>query len=1169
MISQFLSNNPFIPPINSQLKTQGRLIENQNKSNMFMQKTIISTKDEQQQQQAEISKTYSVTNNKQSIKVTSHVLTRRSPEGYKNLRAKTIRVGKIRWPPPINTDETDHANQQRRLLIQRRIKEEIHGNEQIAKDHISNDKKSLLSDYDDDTSANEMIFRNKKSFGLMLDKESYQLRKNLFEHLNKSSFVDLTHNSKSNNQQQIRATSQNTSILSGSSIDVFPPISAALPTILDEEDINQTIRDRTFSEDIYDRLTYQTLLNTNSYSSREQLTQSSIKSSKRRRHFNNPTNKKRLYRRRPPTYIKELKAYLAHRESSVNDVVKISDVKKFSNVLVWLSGQTTPSSLIETSTTTSLIKADNIDNNHLSSITPDSVIATTQDISQSYSGVFSPTETFEQPLLIELLYLQIVHDVFSSACIRISEAERTNMKIFLSSHGVATISDINLIKTLSAKKDIIEQARQWSIYFCRLFPISTFVSHPNEEQFLGLSHCGIRLVKQSRTTTQKDALQVLETFPFDTIQYVSPIRNDSTIELTLSKKRITLSSHRILCVRQMIENYLQEYRTDGNKQESHGSNQKLTSPLLSNTSDLFKSSSQTSLLSYSQTFSELIPSTSFEIYTPKPTKNDMACSSLSVLPTGHSMMEFALQNFKIPNKRRSKKKWKTSEWTWQDYAELIKWSKSPIETPLLRHSSKDPIRIVRQCFLSIMRFMNDHTMSRGQTDIDCLHYLLKNMHKHRSLIDEILCQTIKQLTDNKSVKTDSIERGWKLLALILNHFIPSEHLQPYFVKYLHDNRSKNEKLALLCLQHYEQTLKYGGRKNPPNKGEVDLLIANAENVGKNQPFILPGGYPLSLVITPSMVIDDCRNLLCERLNMSNSLEMDEYSIFIISASDHSARLLDSREYLFDITNECFRVNMIDFHFMMKRILWFNIPFTFNTNNQSETFIHFMYHQLIPELLEGTMIILNNNHLSDELVQEISLMAALQYRASNKIDLPTMREIKSLLPATILKLKSVAPQEWTTAIHDKLSSFVESMPIIEAKVQFLNLIKTWPLFGTTFFTVESIDDPTIRSPCFSGISRNGIVFLDLDTRETLFTILYDDVVSIRRHRNSIAIKYGSLSQPDVILCQIEKAQDFVTLSGRYLSLIGRSLSSGLERKSDIQQIHRSLTSICNDAISTVL
>ncbi|CAF2388479.1 unnamed protein product [Rotaria sp. Silwood2] len=729
--------------------------------------------------------------------------------------------------------------------------------------------------------------------------------------------------------------------------------------------------------------------------------------------------------------------------------------------------------------------------------------------------VFSPAEIFEQPLLIELLYLQIVHDIFSSVCVRISEAERINMKIFLSSHGVATIGDIHLIKTSSAKKDIIDQARQWSIYFCRFFPITTIKSHFNEEQLLGISHSGIRLIKRSRTTTNRDTLQVLETFPFDTIQYISSIRNGSTIDLNLAKKHITIRSQR-----------------------------KLSLPPLLNTSDLFKSSSQTSLMSYSQTFSELIPSTSVEINTPKPTKNDVILPTLSVLPTGHSMMEFALQNFKIPNRR-------------------------PIQTPLLRRSSNDPSRIVRQCFLAIMRYMGDHTMARGQTDIDCLIYLLKNMHKHRTLIDEILCQIIKQLTDNKSIKIDSVQRGWKLLAIILNYFIPSEHLQPYFIKYLHDNRIKNEKLVQLCLNHYEQTLKYGGRKNIPSKAEIGLLTANGQNGGKHQTFLLPGGFPLTLLVTPSMVMDDCLNLLCERLNISNILENDEYSIFIIITSEHSSRLLNSTEYLFDIISECARANIIDFHFIIKRMLWFNIPIIFNNNNQSEMFINFMYHQLIPELLEGTMIILNNNHLSDKLMQEISLLAALQYRASNKIGLPSMREVKHLLPATVLKLKSVRPQEWTAAIHDKLCGLVESMSIIEAKIKFINLIKTWPLFGTTFFTVQSVDNPSIRSPCLIGIYKNGILFLDLDTRETLFTIPYDNIVSIRRHQTTIDIKYGSLSQPHILQCQLDRAQDLVALSGRYLSLIGRSLTSALERKSDTQQIHRSLTSTYNDPISTIL
>jgi len=184
---------------------------------------------------------------------------------------------------------------------------------------------------------------------------------NYFENFINDLNKDLTHNSKTSLQQQIRTTSQNISHLTITFESSPQPISTILPTIIDDEDI-------------YDRLTYQTLIHTNSYSSPEQL---SIKSAKRRRHFNHHshhTNKKRLHRRRPPTYIKELKAYLAHRESSVDDIAKISDVKKFSNVLVWLSNQTASPSLRK------------IDQSP--SITPDSIIAITQSYSSTIIFVF-------------------------------------------------------------------------------------------------------------------------------------------------------------------------------------------------------------------------------------------------------------------------------------------------------------------------------------------------------------------------------------------------------------------------------------------------------------------------------------------------------------------------------------------------------------------------------------------------------------------------------------------------------------------------------------------------------------------------------------------------------------------------------------------------------------
>ncbi|CAF1023237.1 unnamed protein product [Rotaria sordida] len=1049
-----------------------------------------SSRNNQTQKQS-ISKENSTTNNKSPVKVSSHIFTRRSPESQKNLRAKTVRIGKIRWPPPLNPEESDNANHQRRMLVQRRIQEEINGGKTIQNEtHL----KSIINISNAHTSICQNVHHIKQ---LTVEQK--------FPNDRRSSQPDERILSTSTNDQQKRISTTNTST---DRISQYSDNGGGGGGGCDDDDVstNEIVtRNQSSKSDFHKTLT--PMIGKENFELRKKL-------------FENPD------------------------DSSFADVVP--------------SGNEIPNTTSKSAS------------RQLHSYLTYHNIAWKLKIRKE---VFSPIETFDQPLLIDLLYIQIVHDTFSTICIRISEPERTNMKTFLTSHGVGVIGDINLINKLSIKKSIIEQARQWATYFCRFYPVSIPKYHSGEVQMLGISHLGIRLIKRSRTKTNSDTLQVLETFPFDIIQQISPIRNGSTIDLRLTKKRITIHSHRIQKMTQLIDRFLKEFRIDKSK-NSHTSNHKsshetLSPNLISNTSDLLKSSSQGSLVSCSQTFSELIPSTSFDNHTPKPTQNDIVIPNTSTLPGGYSIMEFALQNFQVPSRKQSKKSWKTSEWTWQDYTELIKWSKSPIQSALLRHISNDTTRIARQSFLAIMRFMGDQTMSRGQSDIDCLFYLLKSMHKHRIIIDEIICQIIKQLTDNKSTKHDSVSHGWKLLAIILNYFIPSENLRPYFVKYLNDNINQNERLVRLCLNHYEQTLKYGGRKNTPSKAEIDLFTVNGRITGKRQIFLLPGGFPLALMATPSMVIDDCLNLLCQQLNISNSLEHDEHSIFIISASENSSRLLNPNEYLFDILSECVRSNMDDYHLIIKRMLWFTIPMIFNDNNQSEIFIDFMYHQLVPELLEGTMIIIKNNHMPDELMQQISLMAALQFRASNKIGLPSMREVKHLLPSTVLKVKNIRPQVWTTTVHEKLDSSVESMTAIEAKLNFLNVIQTWSLFGTTFFTAQSVDDPTIRSPCLVGIFKNGILFLDIDTRETFFTIPYNDVVSIRRHQNSIDIKHGSLSQPHLLQCQVDRAQDLVALAGRYLSFIGRSLTSALERKCDSQQLHRPSTSTYNDPISTIL
>ena len=49
---------------------------------------------------------------------------------------------------------------------------------------------------------------------------------------------------------------------------------------------------------------------------------------------------------------------------------------------------------------------------------------------------------------------------------------------------------------------------------------------------------------------------------------------------------------------------------------------------------------------------------------------------------------------------------------------------------------------------------------------------------------------------------------------------------------------------------------------------------------------------------------------------------------------------------------------------------------------------------------------------------------------------------------------------------------------------VDLIQTWPLFGTTLFSVQachSAHATFIRSPCLIGVNQKGLLFLDVDTR----------------------------------------------------------------------------------------
>ncbi|KAG5895943.1 hypothetical protein JTB14_016344 [Gonioctena quinquepunctata] len=120
--------------------------------------------------------------------------------------------------------------------------------------------------------------------------------------------------------------------------------------------------------------------------------------------------------------------------------------------------------------------------------------------------VFSPSEPLGPLNAMHLIFCQIVGDVYGlTPCIRLSQSEKRAGVNMLSGYGV-TAENYNNSHRANIKRNVIELARTWPLYFTRLFAVSG-AAQLSEIQFVAVSHWGIHLARR-----EQSHLQVLKSF---------------------------------------------------------------------------------------------------------------------------------------------------------------------------------------------------------------------------------------------------------------------------------------------------------------------------------------------------------------------------------------------------------------------------------------------------------------------------------------------------------------------------------------------------------------------------------------------------------------------------------------------------------------------------------
>ncbi|XP_068509540.1 unconventional myosin-XV isoform X3 [Syngnathus scovelli] len=809
--------------------------------------------------------------------------------------------------------------------------------------------------------------------------------------------------------------------------------------------------------------------------------------------------------------------------------------------------------------------------------------------------VFYPKENLNDPLMLDLVFRQVVHDTFSEACIRITQEERQKMKTLFVENQVDQVPGTH---HETVKKKVVTTARDsWEIYFSRLFPASGSVG--TGVQVLSVSHKGIKLLKLVRSSsTAPDYFRVLRPYSYSDILFVS-VPSKNMLEFNLTNEKLILFSARAQQVKSMIDYFLTEIKKDSEYVVAVRNCINEDRRLLSfHKGDIIRLQRMDGLeagkkygcivkkkvmlleelkrdtpdfgwrfgavYGMSGAFASedvrpvaapdflLLPTERAE---PRDRQGRVAASAAVAVALGsavvaqeldrstevvkgmhvesqdeqlddiseygsqYHMIEFAKRYFRESQRNRIDPKAKKGR-VGRDPADLIKFSKSPLQESLIDFSDSGMNRVAADISSAVMKFMGDVPL-KGQTEQDLVTILLKLSADHGLMKDEAYCQVMKQVTANNSSKPDSCQRGWRLLYILTAFHRCSLVMKPFLFSFLH-NASVSiglqyQGIAKACEQNLRKTFQYGGRVQYPNNIELKAMMAGRSS--KRQLFLLPGGMERHLKIKTCSVALDAIEELCYEMDLHRVEALDEYAIFLVTHGGQNVRPLIKREYILDVATEAEPVDA-NYSLWFRRVIW-----SLALKLDNELYVTMHYNQVLPDYLKALLTVVPLSKASEQHLQQLARLAALQHRAKDAVCPPTTRELQECVPSQFYSKQS--PQQWLNMATQHMQQ-VQPLNPHQARAQFLGLVSPFPMFGSSFFYIQSSSSATIKAPCILAVNLNGLHFLNRDTHEAMVHFPLKEVQSTRTQRPTSGSSYpyvdimiGDLLNQRIIQLQLEQ------------------------------------------------
>lgn len=465
--------------------------------------------------------------------------------------------------------------------------------------------------------------------------------------------------------------------------------------------------------------------------------------------------------------------------------------------------------------------------------------------------------------------------------------------------------------------------------------------------------------------------------------------------------------------------------------------------------------------------------------------------------------------------------------------ELWKHSREPLKKPLLQKLMEHEELAAEACtaFTAVLKYMGDLPTRRPRASTEYTDKIFSGPLKNDMLRDEIYCQIMKQLTDNRNQLSE--ERGWELMWLATGIVPCSQNLMKELTQFLH---CRLHPVAQDCLQRIQRILRTGQRKYPPHQVEVEAIQHKSMKIFHKVYF--PDDTDEAFEVDSSTRARDLCQNISERLDLRTN---EGFSLFVkiwdkvFSVPDGDfffdyVRLLTEWMKKSRPSRSAGGLNYQYQIFFMKK-LWLNtIP---GKDKNADLIFHFP--QEMPKYLRGYHKVSKNDAIK---------IGALLYRTKfgdSKAELQLVPQILAeLVPTNLLKIQGTS--DWKKSIS---SVFAQNsgMKQDEAKVAFLQHIHAWPTFGSAFFDVKQTTDSSSSEVITVAINKRGISIINPQTKEILVEHPFTRISNWSSGNTFFHVSFGNLVRGSKLLCETSLGYKMDDLLTSYTTVLQSSLHPG--------------------------